>query len=58
MCLLLPTQASINRLLKGSVNALSVHIMREAPPNHLNIKKVTANVPVFSNRYITLKKKA
>lgn len=54
MCLLPPTQPSINRLLKGSVNALFWHVMCEAPPNELNIKKVTANVLVFCYGYITL----
>lgn len=54
MCLLPPTQPSINRLLKGSLNALSWHVMCDALPNQLNIKKVTVNVLVFCNRYITL----
>lgn len=39
MCLPLPTQASINRLLKGSVKASFLHIMREAPLKHLNVKR-------------------
>ena len=39
MCLPPPTQPSINRMLKGSVNALFWHGECEAPPNQLNIKR-------------------
>lgn len=53
MCLLPPTQPAINRLLKGSPNALFWrYVWSSSKPTEY--QKVTANVLVFCNCYITL----
>lgn len=51
MCLPPPTQPSINRMLKGSVNALFWH-GKWSSSKPTEYQKVTANVPVLCNCYI------